>query len=573
MAKAKKENPGEKGGGVSARQEVRAFREKLEDLNARGYVPLIPTRVGEVQNGVPTSETMLSMGGSIGGAPIQGTFGMFDDKQSRPEPVEGVGTPGLGYIPWGPGNMMPNLIYNLASSTPYTASPLKYLIDLTVGYGPALMYAFTRVSNGAVVRDLIPYNDAGPLLLDRIKEVRKVLREERQQEPEPGSTVSWNAAKESKSEPGTLQYELEELLHDYSEWQRTKAEVDEFLEKNNLLLHYTKCMTDDAHMDIYFPMVGLSIGRDTGKWEPKIISVDFRPTLCIRFEQMDSRMRINHVYYSEKWRKDTTPDFEGKKPVAYPTLMPENFLTELRRKVEEGQNKSPRRRATWFCCPSYTPSMMKPYYPQPAWWSIFPSKLYEYITTLITDRAVARKNATMWGKIIYINQDYLERCYNEYGLDNQEEQEKFKQGIFNDINQFLKRRENNGKTISVDRFLPSGMNQYVNAIEIVDVPTVSLKEADHEELTELMRTISFGFGLNAEMVGSVPTETNGGTYQRELHLMKQSQQSVRQRMYLRFLQNIQVFNKWDKKGIWGIQQPAFTTLDRNPRGVEESATI
>lgn len=567
------------GRGRKNRREIQEFEQKVKSLKEHGFSVLAPAHVTEISNLV-SSEANLSKGsGMIGGAGIQRTFGLFDEAQSNPHPVDGVGTKDLGFIPWGTGNMLPNLIFNLVVSLPYTASAIKYIIDLTVGYGPSLMYPCVRYSNGSVQDELVPYNNAGVLIMNRIREVRALMAQEGGGDNgnvSSGSTVTWKKAigvqPEDNPEIGTLAYELKQLLIDYKEWERTKLEVDTFIENNNLLLHYMKCMTDDAHMDIYFPTIGLSIGRVGEEWNPKIVKIGHLPAVCTRMEEMDEKLRINYVYYSEKWRQDATAKLEARDVVAYPTLMPENMLPELRRQVRKNQKSSIRRRPTWFCCPNYYPSMLKPYYPQPAWWSIFPSKVYEYASTLITDKAVARQNATMWGKMIFINNEYLRAIFDEKGADTPEEKEAIRNQIYADVNSFLQRRENNGKTIFLDMFVGTDGKTMQHAVEIVDVPQVVSGADTKDELEEISSIIFFAIGVHPALIGAVPGKSgsSGGTFQRELHLLKQSQVSPRQRIYLRWLQNIHAFNNWDKKGVWVVREPVLTTLDRNPTGIEYS---
>ena len=567
------------GKGRKTRREIQEFEQKVKSLKERGFSVLVPAHVTEIRNPVSSEENLSKGGVMIGGAGIQRTFGLFDEAQSHPQTVDGAGTKDLGFIPWGTGNMLPNLIFNLVVSLPYTASAIKYIIDLTVGYGPSLMYPCVRYSNGSVQDELVPYNNAGVLIMNRIREVRALMAQEGGGDSgnvSSGSAITWQKAigvqSEDNPEIGTLAYELKQLLIDYKEWERTKLEVDTFIENNNLLLHYMKCMTDDAHMDIYFPTIGLSIGRVGEEWNPKIVKIGHLPAVCTRMEEMDEKLRINYVYYSEKWRQDTTAKLEARDVVAYPTLMPDNMLPELRRQVRKNQASSLRRRPTWFCCPNYYPSMLKPYYPQPAWWSIFPSKVYEYASTLITDKAVARQNATMWGKMIFINNEYLRAMFDEKGADTPEEKEAIRNQIYADVNSFLQRRENNGKTIFLDMFVGTDGKTMQHAVEIVDVPQVASGADTKDELEEISSIIFFAIGVHPALIGAVPGKSgsSGGTFQRELHLLKQSQVSPRQRIYLRWLQNIHAFNKWDKKGIWVVREPVLTTLDRNPTGIENS---
>lgn len=550
---------------------IERFDREVTSLLAKGYSFIGASRIGEGTN-LSTETVVSSSSKMIGGTAIRGTFGMFDGRQSTPVPVNEAGTKGLGYIPWGAENSLPNLIFNLVASLPYTSSAIKYLIDLTVGLGPQLMYRWTRYANGTVKEDLIPFENAGMLIANRIKEVRAEINET------GDNTLTWQRVAgevREETEPGTPQYELKQLQEDYKEWKHTLEEYQKFMEDNNLSLHFLKCMTDDTHMDIYFPTIGLSIGRTNEEWNPKIVKIGYLPAVCTRMEEMDERLRINFIYYCEKWRQDATPKLTEKNIVAYPVLMPENRLPELRRQVEKNKSSGVRRRPTWFCCPNYYPSMQKPYYPQPAWWSIFPSMTYEYATTLIADKATARQNATMWGKMVFINNEYLRAIFDEEEADTEEKKSQIRNRIYNDVNTFLKSRGNNGKPIFLDMFPSPDGKTMMHAIEIVDVPQPSIGQDMKSELEEISSIIFFAIGVHPALIGAVPgkSSSSGGTFQRELHLLKQTQVSPRQRIYLKLLQDIHTFNKWDKHGVWVVKLPVLTTLDRNSRGVEEMETM
>ena len=570
MAGRMKKRAEGQGGGASPTEK---FRRKVSSLVAAGYVPLMP-QVTEIANGTATSEQRLNSTDCIGGS-IQHTFSMFDPKQSRPVPVKGAGTKGLGYIPWGPDNMLPNLIYNLEKSLPYTATALKYIIDLTAGLGPKLMYRFPRYVSGTVKTESVPFEDAGTLIRGRMRELREEIRQNGEGNAAPAITFgqALNGGEGNPGDdPGTPEWELKKLREDYKTWERTDREWRTFCENNNLGLHFLKCMTDDVHMDMYFPTIGLSIGRSGEEWNPKIVTLGFIPSVCARMEEMDERLRMNFVYYAEKWRKDTTDELEMKDVVAYPALMPENMLPELRRQVMKNRNRAPRNRPTWFCCPTSYPSVDKPYYPVPAWWSIFPSRTYEYATTLITDKAVARQNATMWGKMIFINSEYLRAICDEQDASTQEQVEEVRQGIYRRVNDFLQRRENNGKTIMLDSFVGPDGKTMQNAVEIVDVPGTTEAKELKDELEEISSIIFFAIGVHPALIGAVPGKSGstGGTYQRELQLLKQNQLSPRQRIYLQFLKNVYTFNGWDPHGELVIRQQVLTTLDRSATGTEET---
>lgn len=638
----------------SSKEVIAAFGEKVADLKARGFEPLVPVSgAGEGVETVTPASSMENIGTInsirlstpcvthltndtiipyiaaddmyVGGQRMAAGFSFFAGKQSQPQHagVTNIGTKGLGYIPWGPKDNLPNQIFNYANALPYTSAALKYITDLTVALGPQLTYQYARYVNGSIKEERIPYEHAGLLLRHRMQEVRDKMADRDAKRgavgegaasaahatsiesvspinnigtmasmtpiqkdshtilfTKPGPVKSNSltssgplATSDNSPAPGSLEEELAQLESDYAAWQQTMPEYKRFIEDNNLQLHYLKCMTDDTHMDIYFPTYGLSVGR-TGEWQPKIVAVGHIPAVCARMEQMDANWHVNHVFYSEKWRQDATPELETKDVVAYPALSPDAALKELRAVVERNRKTGVKRRPLWFCAPTVYPSMLKPYYPQPAWWSIFPSQIYNYASTLVLDKAVARQNATMWGKMIFINLSYLKQIYDQMGADTPEKQEAIKTKIYADVNNFLKKRENNGKTLFLDSFLTNNDQTIWKSIEIVDVPQASAGAQTKEELEEISSILFFAMGVHPALIGAVPGKSgsSGGTYQRELHLLKQQQVSPRQRIYLKFLQNIVDFNGWDSHATWIIREQVLTTLDRNASGLEETAS-
>lgn len=528
-----------------------------------------------------------------GGKSAHRSFGMFDSKQSNPIPVEHAGTPGFGYIPWGPQNDLPNQIYNLAANLPYTAAAVKFLVDLTVGRGPKLMYEAARYAGGTVNEEMIPYEHAGTFILGRLRDLKKQLEERDAAQPkeEEGGgessqqsatmqirTIDWDDAINPKpcveeenpeDEPGTLEFEIKQLKNDYEEWERTMPEYEQFKEDNNLTLHFLECMTDYWHMDMYLPTVGFTVGRSNG-WAPKIKYVDRVPDVCGRLEQMDNNLRINHVYYSERWRKDATAELDAREIVAYPAVQNKTMLGGWKNIVARNQRTRLKDRPAWVACPIRYPSP-NPYYPRAAWWSIFSSMVYNYANTLVIDKAIARQNSTMWSKIIFIDQDYLARIFDLQGAETPEEQEKIRNDIYNRVNNLLQQKENNGKTLLMDKYMgPDGKTvQY--SIEIVDVPQPASGAETKDELEEISSIIFFAFGVHPALIGAVPGKSGstGGTYQRELILIKQNLLDPARSLYLKFLQNIASFNGWDKHAVWKISDLVLTTLDRSKTGTEE----
>ena len=581
-----------------SRQKIADFQKEVEKKVGGGYacLGLSMPHVTDIPLGAKEDKRSALAGSNSefpGGKSAHRSFGMFDSKQSNPIPVEHAGTPGFGYIPWGPQNDLPNQIYNLAANLPYTAAAVKFLVDLTVGRGPKLMYKAARYAGGTVSEEMIPYEHAGTFILGRLRDLKKQLEERDASKPkdEEGGgessqqsatmqtrTIDWEDAVNPKpcveeehpeDEPGTLEFEIKQLKNDYEEWERTMPEYEQFKEDNNLTLHFLECMTDYWHMDMYLPTVGFTVGRSNG-WAPKIKYVDRVPDVCGRLEQMDSNLRINHVYYSERWRKDATAELDAREIVAYPAVQNKTMLGGWKNIVARNQRTRIKDRPAWVACPIRYPSP-NPYYPRAAWWSIFSSMVYNYANTLVIDKAIARQNSTMWSKIIFIDQDYLARIFDLQGAETPEEQEKIRNDIYNRVNNLLQQKENNGKTLLMDKYMgPDGKTvQY--SIEIVDVPQPASGAETKDELEEISSIIFFAFGVHPALIGAVPGKSGstGGTYQRELILIKQNLLDPARSLYLKFLQNIASFNGWDKHAVWKISDLVLTTLDRSKTGTEE----
>lgn len=510
------------------------------ELEKRGFVPmgapLAPATTGTpvgmpIEGDVPMGRGAQDMciGGLNVDADMVARAFAFDNINACAVPVAGCGEPGLGYIPWGTYNNLPVIIPGLASSLPYTASPIRYLIDLSVGLGPKLTYRLSYYRNGKLETAHIPYMDAG-----------EVLWEEHKHE-------------------------------EYNAWDRSKDEVERFLDENDLALHHMGCMQDDAHMDIYYPTVGLSRGR-LGTWKPKIVSIGQLPAAATRLEQMNKYRHINHVYYSERWRYDSGVSATiGNDIVAYPAVMPEHRLRELKKFVELHQHDLIKERPTWICLPTLYPSGNRSYYPQPAWWSIYTSEAFTYISTIFQDKNNARRNKTMFGKVMYINMNYLNTLFAQRGAKTAEEQEKVRRELYESVNRFLQRRENHGKLMVMDSWIEA--DKLWKAVELVDVTesTNDQATASEKELEGAANVIFLALGVDPRLVGvALSGSTNGGTFQRELSLLKQQQLSSKQRLYLNFLNVIPKFNGWPRQAEFIIEQQVLTTLDRSKTGLEST---
>ena len=521
---------------------------------------------GEWCNG-PLSKVAWSFDGSTN------TVEAVSDKDGRPM--------GLGYVKWGAGNNVPSVIPPLAMSSPYTAAPLRYIADLISGLGVRLMYRFPD-------GNLVLYKDAGEILRNRVEEL-----EAKEMPGEDLIILGDGTTTEDNSKVSPALKRAREALKKWEDvWYGSGNEDSEdgdghdpgakdFLEKNNLDLHLSQCMQDHTCLDIHFPTVGLQRGRAGRSWEPKVVEVGMLPSHSTRLEKMNEHRHINHVYFSDQWRtlgsssKTTITDKESLKISMYPACMPQHLLKDMRYIVKENRRTRLKDRPTWIVCPTFYPSLNKPYYPQPAWWSVFTSKAFDFSATILYDKYKQRENNTTWGRIIYISLDYLDMVFGDMGIEgNKEKQDEYIEELDNSIEQFLQQRENTGKTMR--QFMWDGADGKTHKnVEIVDITETKKDavQAGKDELELATSPIFLALGIDPRLVGvPMAKSSNGGTAVRELHLLKQQQLNIHQRLYLNWLNTaVCAFNGWtDGNAEFHIVQQTLTTLDNSKTGTVET---
>lgn len=563
------------------------FDKLNREMRERGFVALDALKPGLTRSFNIINEDINDRGaedlsarmtdGILANGPISKVAWSFDGRESSTVSVSDKkgGNLGLGYVKWGANNNLPSVIPPMAMALPYTAAPLRYIADLTAGLGPRLMYKFGE-------DDVCEFRYAGKRLMAIVDEL------ERNQDNDANPAAGIMGVLNNGEPEGKESLRLKQARKDYENWEKTWFGYDvteedgsvthvpgakEFLENNNLDLHLSRCEQDDVMMDIYFPTVGLQRGRK-GLWnDPKIVSVDVLPCHSVRLEKMNEYRHINHCYFSDAWRTLGTgksTEQVNNQVVMYPAVMPEHILSDLRYIVKSNRRSRIKDRPTWIVCPTYYPSGQRPYYPQPAWWSVFTSKAFDFSSTILYDKAKARENSTSWGKIIYISLDYLSMVYADKGIAGDlEAQQKFIDELDNNVEEFLKLRENNGKMMRQFKWTDQHTGKDVYNVEIADVSQTKsdTAKAGKEELELSTSPIFLALQVDPRLVG-VPmvAPSNGGTALREMHLLKQQQLNVKQRLYLQFLNTVAKFNGWDEHAEFCIMQQTLTTLDNSKTG-------
>ena len=556
-----------------------ALRRVTTKLEKQGFTPApMPNDFGRTNKG----------GGAIGGTWEEYVHSRLLDCSSNAMyptmhlssggevPVEG-GTKDLGYMAWGSDNRNPVKVSHLSEASPYTASAHRFNTDLCAGRGPRPVYSYVQYVGGNITEKRIPYQNAGVLIKGWLRDLRRELQKEDQYGDE--SLLA-----------DDLKDQIKLLEQEYKDWQETYAELFGnakegkmgFLQRNNLHLTYISLTEDMQQQNICFPELTLNKrqldneGKNvpTSAWYPRITGIRYRMAHICRLERKDPNGRINYVYISNQWLDEPNMLLkkEDLKVDAIPALDPQAPVTDLERQIRETRaaNGSIRHRPTRFILPVSYPSAGRPYYPVPAWQSIFSGDIYEYVMTMISDRNKRRKNSNVIGRIIYLNNEYMERLYVQKKADTPEDKLKVFNELRDQINSFLQDRENMGKPLVAYTFLGSDGKVYeswkIVEIEAADKGTA---EANQTELAEVSSIIFFAFGLDSQLVGNTPgtTTRSGGTDLRERYLLKQVQMSPMQQLLLTPLYVMKYFNHLDAHLEWEISREVLTTLDNSKTGI------
>ena len=601
-----------------------ALRRTTSQLVKQGFIPApMPNDFGRDSAGGnhqgPSWEDYVHAQLCTGG---NGSYPTLHLSGSMEVPVTGnIGTPGLGYMSWGADNRKPNVISMLTEASPYTASAHRFNTDLCAGRGPRPVYAYVQYVGGNITEKRIPYQNAGILIKGWLRDLRRELQQEQSQQGNtspavsgspadtiaspapsgsPANTITSPAVSGSPADITTnndsplaadIKEQIAALERDYAVWEQTNAFLfgnpgtaeRGFLQRNNLHTTYLSLTGDMQQENICFPVLTLNRrtidenGKNlpTSRWNPQIIGLRYLMVHQCRLERTDKNGRINYVYISNQWLDECPTlggctDEEEYKLDALPALDPQAPVTDLERIVRDTRraNGSIRHRPTRFILPIKYPSPGHPYYPVPANQSIY--SIYEYLMTMISDRNKRRKNSNVIGRIIYLNQEYMERLYFQQKADTPEDKTKVFTELRKQINTFLSDRDNTGKPLVAYTFLGSDGKCYeswkIVEIEANDKGSV---EANQKELAEVSSIIFFAFGLDSRLVGNTPGDvtSSGGTDLRERFLLKQVQMSPMQQILLTPLYVIKDFNRLDTHLEWEIPREVLTTLDNSKTGI------
>lgn len=570
------------------------LQQRSEELKAQGYEAVRPAAFvgpnsdgsrtfswGEYAHSMLTSSAQGTAGSANARREISAVFGSSGgENKAKPQ---NVGTPDLGFMEWGLGNRLPNLVYLLSKMSPFTAAGVDFVKKILVGRGPCAKYHYTQYVGGNITEKYIPYASAGTLLRGQIADL-KAKERAAQQNSEGNNPVTENPISVllDNNKDGEDSEEMKSQKKALAEWERTNKELQEFIDNNDLHQTYLDMAGDMSLMSQCFCELQLNMRQldanghpvPTSQWDPKVIRLKHRSIFTTRLERMDDQYRINYAYTSNQWL-DSTQVQTSLKPedmriAAVPYLAADTAVKDLDRRVREArqQRVSRRNRPTRFIMSPR--DFGGPYYADALWHSIFAGSIFEYAFTIVDDRLTRKRNSNIIGRVIYIHQEYLKQLYTQQGENKNKTMAQIQQEVFSDINTWLSNPDNAGQALISAVF--SGLDgKEHKAWEIVEIESKANSQAQAEktELQEISSIIFFAMGLDSKLIGNTPGDatSSGGTDLRERFLVKQIQFAPLQQLMLRPLEVITRVNKWDSHLVWQIDREVLTTLDNSKTGV------
>jgi hypothetical protein len=571
------------------------LQQRSEELRAQGYEAVRPaayirpnTDGSRTFSWAEYAHTMLtsSQGTASGGnarREISAVFGSSGgENKAKPE---GVGTPGLGFMEWGVGNRLPNIIWLLSRMSPFTAAGIDFVKKILVGHGPVPKYYYVQYVGGNITEKYIPFVAAGALIRGWIADLKAREEAERQDNKQSAAATTDNPLAEIAQPPTADTGDSEEmksLKEALTAWQRTDIELRQFKEDNDLMDTYLQLAGDMAIMSQCFVELQLNqrqLNEDgtptpTSQWTPKVVGIKPRSVFTTRLERQDEQYRINYAYLSNQWLDSTQQNIslrpEDIKIAAVPYLPAATAVKDLERKVREArqQRVSRKNRPTRFIMSPR--DFGGPYYADALWHSIFAGSIFEYAFTIVDDRLTRKRNSNIIGRVIYIHQEYLKQLYAQQGENKSKTIAQIQQEVFSDINRWLSNPDNAGQALISAVFTGLDGKEH-KAWEIVEIESKANSQAQAEktELQEISSIIFFAMGLDSKLIGNTPGDatSSGGTDLRERFLVKQIQFAPLQQLMLRPLEVISKFNGWDEHLVWQIDREVLTTLDNSKTGV------
>lgn len=548
--------------------------------------------------------------------PLAPAGGFMSSGKVMPSPTDKngneLGTPGKGMIAWGSSNNLPNIVALANASLVYTALPLKFNIDTLCGLGVEPVYRFHATVGCNENEEEIAYEHAGSYIQSKIHKLRTQLYNllKDAHESDYAAVTSVDDSHPENYGPGErarqanevldelvagLKSQIEQLQNEYTVWEETLQSLKKVISNSNPPRLTHDIAVDMATFYIAFPELDLTMEAttqpDSANWKPRITAIRYRDALSCRLEEKDQFGVSRFVYISNQWLDPantalTATGASGNEandneicavPALDPTCAASDLFAQMRKfrsnaVVQRDANMpipASSRPTRWILPIDYRTSG-RFYYPQPPYYTVY-RDIYQYAANIIRDRAIRKQNENMFSYVLYVHQTYLERLTNQIDAQKTEDEKKaIKEAEITKIKNFLSSKQNNGSTLAACTFTGTdGKDHDAFRVERIEYSnSKQTAEANKTEIADISSIIMFAFECHPDLIGSTPggASSSGGTYQREMLLIKQSKVAPMQQLMLYPWFVTRDFNQWDPHLSFRIRQRVLTTLDNSKTG-------
>jgi len=351
--------------------------------------------------------------------------------------------------------------------------------------------------------------------------------------------------------------EFVELTNEEFERNDEFKKVKEFFEDNNLNLQVSESLIDinwwgTSPIELIINNKGDAIAE-----------INTKEMAFTRWEEMDSKGRINtHIYYA-KWDQAQTDDDY----IFTPVLDFKKPQLDLKRRMGISPNLNGKKEATKNKSYIYPISFASParrYYPMPPWHSIIKSGWLDFANAIPIFKKALMTNMINVKYHIEISMDYFPRIFSEEGITTKDAMEARVKQEYTNIQDFLTGQENVGKPIiTYFKITPDGK---------VDIPDIRINVIDNkvggeynEDSQEASAMIYTAFRVHPNVISVIPSKTNSnlsGSDKRELLRIHQTfTRRIRNEWYS-LLNMVKSINQWPAELVFSINDIVLTTLDQ-----------
>lgn len=331
-------------------------------------------------------------------------------------------------------------------------------------------------------------------------------------------------------------------------------EIMDFLEDNNYEDHVYAWMKDA----IAFGWMVVRFVLD--KAGERIVTFERNDPSEVRFAKQDPATgKISDLYFSANWDRVTSPN--DNRVFKIPLLNYKNTLADLREKAAAGQRE--------FAYVVRFPGWGKHYYPLAPW---MPAYKWVKIAQSVPEMKAAIFENSMRPKYkVIVMPEYWT---NKYGDDWQEwdedKQEAMKGAFYDEIDEMLHGKENQGKTIFVNGHLLDDSGKVITDIDIVPIKDEMQQGELLPDSAAANSEISIGTLWNPALTGGNQKEgvyagNEGGSNVRESHLFQTILHEMERTAVRKIFRIPRKFNKWDEGKFKGLDfivpMTVLTTTD------------